>query len=211
MRSYLFRTDGRHLYQLYLKNNIGRAIICNIFEPYSFLRGYQMRPATASFKSELLTVLPKARRFALTLVRDSSDADDLVQTAVEKALKNSTDFEKGTNMGAWLNKIIRNTFYDVQKSHAVSKTDVVGDDNSILENSTSTENPAMNQIEVEEVQEFLFSLPDTERSVVMLWAEGYSYDEIAQELSLSRGNAGVILCRARKLINDHFGGHGIAV
>ena len=49
----------------------------------------------------------------------------------------------------------------------------------------------MNQIEVEEVQEFLFSLPDNERSVVMLWAEGYSYEEIARELSLSRGNAGV--------------------
>ena len=169
-----------------------------------------MRPVTASFKSELLKVLPKARRFALTLVRDPSDADDLVQTAVEKALKNSEDFKKGTNMGAWLNTIIRNTFYDVQKSHAVAKTDVVGDDNSILENDTSVENPAMNQIEVEEVQEFLFSLPDTDRSVVMLWAEGYSYDEIAHELGVSRGNAGVILCRARKLINDRFGNHEVA-
>ena len=43
----------------------------------------------------------------------------------------------------------------------------------------------------------------------MLWAEGYSYEEIAQELSLSRGNAGVILCRARKLINDHFAVMGL--
>ena len=170
-----------------------------------------MRPVTAFFKSELLKALPKARRFALTLVRDPSDADDLVQTAIEKALNNSANFEQGTNMGAWLNTIIRNTFYDVQKSHAVSKTDAIGDDNFILENSITAENPAMNQIEVEEVQEFLFSLPDNERSVVMLWAEGYSYEEIAQELSLSRGNAGVILCRARKLINDHFGSHGIAV
>ena len=94
-----------------------------------------MRPVTAFFKSELLKALPKARRFALTLVRDPSDADDLVQTAIEKALNNSANFEQGTNMGAWLNTIIRNTFYDVQKSHAVSKTDAIGDDNFILENS----------------------------------------------------------------------------
>ena len=169
-----------------------------------------MKPVTAAFKSELLQCLPKSRRFALTLVRDPSDADDLVQSAVEKALTNGSKFEKGTNMGAWLNTIIRNTFYDIQKSHAVSKTDVVGDDDFILENRAITESPAMNQIEVEEVQEFLFSLPDTERSVVMLWAEGYSYDEIAQELDVSRGNAGVILCRARKLINDRFGNHEVA-
>ena len=93
-----------------------------------------MKPVTAEFKSELLQCLPKARRFALTLVRDPSDADDLVQSALEKALTNGSKFEKGTNMGAWLNMIIRNTFYDIQKSHAVSKTDVVGDDDFILEN-----------------------------------------------------------------------------
>ena len=169
-----------------------------------------MKPVTAEFKSELLQCLPKARRFALTLARDPSDADDLVQAAVEKALTNGSNFEKGTNMGAWLNTIIRNTFDDIQKSHAVSRTDVVGDDDFILQNRATLESPAMNQIEVEEVQEFLYSLPDTERSVVMLWAEGYSYDEIAQELDVSRGNAGVILCRARKLINDRFSDHGVA-
>ena len=42
-----------------------------------------MKPVTAEFKSELLQCLPKARRFALTLVRDPSDADDLVQSALE--------------------------------------------------------------------------------------------------------------------------------
>lgn len=162
-----------------------------------------MKPVTTRFKSELLEALPRARRFALTLVRDPSDADDLVQTAVEKALMNSAGFDLGTNMSAWLNTIIRNAFYDSQKSHAVSKTDSVGDDQYILE-SHSGESPAMKQIEVEEVQDFLFSLPEIERSVVMLWAEGYRYDEIASELAISRGNAGVILCRARKLINDRF-------
>lgn len=167
-----------------------------------------MKPVTVRFKSELLEALPRVRRFALTLVKDPSDADDLVQAAVEKALMNSSSFELGSNMSAWLNTIIRNSFYDNQKSHAVSKTTVVGDDQFILE-SHGGESPAMKQIEVEEVQDFLFTLPDIDRSVVMLWAEGYKYDEIGSELAISRGNAAVILCRARKVIHDHFGSYEV--
>ena len=46
---------------------------------------------------------------------------------------------------------------------------------------------------------------DGERSVVLLWAEGYSYEEIAHDLGISRSNAGVVLCRARKRLFDRFG------
>ena len=159
------------------------------------------------FKSELISALPRARNFARTLVRDPADADDLVQEALEKALRHSDSFETGTNINAWLNKIIRNLFLDDQKSHRVSRTTLVGDDEmGVMETNFSTKSGGDLQVEVSEVQDFVFTLPDAERSVVMLWAEGFSYEEIAEELGITRSNAGVILCRARKSLNAHFFG-----
>lgn len=163
--------------------------------------------ASENFKKELLASLPGARRYALTLVRNAVDADDLVQEAIERALAKSGAYESGTNFKAWLNKIIKNVFLDEQKSHRVARTSLMGDDESgVMDINMATASTGEVEIEISEVQEFLFTLPDTERTVVMLWAEGYSYEEIASELSITRSNTGVLLCRARKLINDRFGG-----
>ena len=160
---------------------------------------------TDSFKNELISALPKARKYARTLVRDTADADDLVQDAIERALKKSDSFEIGTNIHAWLNRIIKNVFLDEQKSHRVSKTTLVGDDEAeVMENNFSAGSSGDLEIEVTEVQDFLYTMPENERSVVMLWAEGYSYEEIASELEITRSQAGVILCRARKALHDQF-------
>lgn len=160
-----------------------------------------------AFKYALAQALPRARNYARTLVREAADADDLVQEALEKALRNSGSFERGTNINAWLNKIIRNLFLDDRKSHRVSRTTLVGDDETgVMETNFSTKSNGDLEVEVSEVQDFVFTLPDTERSVVMLWAEGFSYEEIADELGITRSNAGVILCRARKSLSAHFFG-----
>ena len=162
---------------------------------------------TDSFKNELISALPKARKYARTLVRDTADADDLVQDAIERALKKSDSFEIGTNIHAWLNRIIKNVFLDEQKSHRVSKTTLVGDDEAgVMENNFSAGSSGDLEIEVTEVQDFLYTMPESERSVVMLWAEGYSYEEIASELDITRSHAGVILCRARKALHEQFRG-----
>ena len=158
------------------------------------------------FKAELVAALPSARRFALTLVRNGSDADDLVQSAIEKALRSSASFERGSNFIAWFNTIIRNIFLDDRKSHRVSRTTLVGDDEGGLMDTKTAISSTESLAEVSEVQDFLFTLPDTERSVVMLWAEGFSYEEISEQLGITRSNAGVILCRARKTLNTQFTG-----
>ena len=83
------------------------------------------------------------------------------------------------------------------KRHEETKTQAVGEDTFKLEQETKS--AAEGVIRTEEVHEFMFSsMPETERSVVLLWAEGYSYEEIASDLGISRSNAGVVLCRARK-------------
>ena len=177
--------------------------LCNIFGNGSLI-GNGMTPASAIFKEQLLAALPKARTYARTLTKNEAEVEDLVQTAIEKALNNSASYEQGTHFGAWLNRIIKNTFLDIKKSHSVSKTEAVGDDQGRLEVPEGLESAAMDQIEITEIQDFLFSLPETERSVVMLWSEGYSYAEISEELGITRGNAGVILCRVRKALSVRF-------
>ena len=158
-----------------------------------------------AFKKALVDALPRARNYARTLARSEADADDLVQEAIERALKNSASFEIGTNINAWLNRIIKNVFLDEQKSHRVSKTTLVGDDEAgVMETNFSAGSSGDLEIEVTEVQDFLYTMPDIERSVVMLWAEGYSYEEIASELDITRSHAGVILCRARKALHEQF-------
>ena len=91
-----------------------------------------------TFKKALVDALPRARNYARTLARSEADADDLVHEAIERALKRSASFEIGTNINAWLNRIIKNVFLDEQKSHRVSKTTLMGDDEAgVMENNFS--------------------------------------------------------------------------
>ena len=64
-----------------------------------------------AFKSELLKTLPSLRAFAISLVRSSDKADDLVQDTIVKAWSKQDSFQMGTNIKAWLFTILRNEFY----------------------------------------------------------------------------------------------------
>src|SRR5687768_7518250 len=64
------------------------------------------------FERELLTLLPRLRRFARSLARDAADADDLCQVAVERALKARDQWQPGTRLDSWMLKIMRNCWID---------------------------------------------------------------------------------------------------
>ena len=132
--------------------------------------------------------------FARTLTRNPADAEDLVQEALTKAMCNWEAFELGSNLQAWLNRIVKNLFLDKMKSHAEIKTESVGDDTSRLDKTTNSGPEAT--LVAEQVHDFMFlHMPEKERSIVLLWAEGFSYEEIAQSMGITRSNAGVLLCR----------------
>ncbi len=62
-------------------------------------------------REEMLDHLPALRAFAMSLTRNLSAADDLVQDTIVKAWSNLDKFRWGTNLRAWLFTILRNTFY----------------------------------------------------------------------------------------------------
>src|SRR3546814_3188464 len=66
-----------------------------------------METPVQAFERELLTLLPRLRRFARSLARDAADADDLCQVALERALKAKDQWQAGTRLDAWMYRITR--------------------------------------------------------------------------------------------------------
>jgi RNA polymerase sigma-70 factor (ECF subfamily) len=69
-----------------------------------------------AFERNLLALLPRLRRFARSLARDAADSDDLLQVALERALKAKDQWQTGTNMDAWMMRIVRNCWIDEVRS-----------------------------------------------------------------------------------------------
>ena len=64
-----------------------------------------------SLGDEMLAFMPHLRAFAISLLHNADDADDLVQETILRAWRNLHRFERGTNLQAWLFTILRNLFY----------------------------------------------------------------------------------------------------
>ena len=80
----------------------------------------------AATRNELIGLVPELRAFAISLSRNPSTADDLVQETVLKAWSKLDSFEPGTNMRAWLFTILRNTFYSNARKGKREVADVDG-------------------------------------------------------------------------------------
>src|SRR6476659_5567009 len=75
-------------------------------------------PHSGTFENELVAQLPRLRRFAHALSRNSADADDLAQATVERALRSKAQWQPGTRLDAWLYRIMRNHWIDTVRARA---------------------------------------------------------------------------------------------
>ena len=82
------------------------------------------RPADP--REELVNYLAPLRAFAISLTRNTANADDLVQDTIVKAWTNFDKFADGTNLRAWLFTILRNTFYSSLRKHRLEVADPDG-------------------------------------------------------------------------------------
>jgi RNA polymerase sigma-70 factor, ECF subfamily len=157
------------------------------------------------FKVELISAVKTARVYALSLTRNKDSADDLVQSALLKALENFEKFQLGTNLGAWLNTIVKNTFFDDKKSYRVSRTDQMEEESKYDKGDSGSSQ--LNDMQIAQINDYLNeNLEDRDRSVFLMWVEGLKTEEIASALNLTRSNVGVIVCRVRKEIHERFAG-----
>lgn len=150
------------------------------------------------FQRELVTLVPRLRRFALSLTNSQADADDLVQSACERALQNKASFRPGTRMDSWLYRIIQNLWLDNRRRLKTRKEEVDPMDAN-LSDSGKGASEATSRLMLDKVQEAMGDLPDDQRVVLsMIAIEGQSYKDVAEALNIPVGTVMSRLSRARQ-------------
>ena len=158
--------------------------------------------AEAKFRADLLTVTPNLRAFAVSLVGDQDRADDLVQDTILRALQKQDGFEPGTKLQAWLFTIMRNQFYSTYRKHKREVEDVDGLYAAKL--STLPDQPG--RVEFAELRCALARLSDEQREAVLLiGAEGLSYEEVAVICGVAVGTIKSRVNRARRRLAELLG------
>ena len=150
--------------------------------------------AAAALQREVLEFLPALRAFARSLTRDRTEADDLVQETLLKALSNIDKFDPGTNLRAWLFTILRNTYYtEIRKRRRES------DGLSVLAQQDSNMGPGQEwSVTLSSLKEALTHLPDDQReALVLVGAAGLSYEEAAEVCGCALGTIKSRVNRAR--------------
>src|SRR6266446_3219749 len=168
--------------------------------------------AEDAFETEALSYIDALYRTALRMTRSEADAEDLVQETYIKALRFREQFTPGTNLKAWLFRILTNTFINTYRRRQTQPEFTELDDvdefslykrMSDLRTSSSAGNPEtefLYGLVDSEVKDALTELPEKFRSVVLLDVEGFSYKEIAEMLDIPIGTVMSRLHRGRKFL-----------
>jgi RNA polymerase sigma-70 factor (ECF subfamily) len=150
-----------------------------------------------TFHHDLIALVPKLRRFALSLSGNRQDADDLVQAACEKALRNQAQFRPGTRMDSWMYRIVQTQWLD-ERRRARTRGVVVDPDGLDLGDGGKAASLPENRIMLARTAKAMDSLPEAQRVVLSLVAvEGLSYKEAAEVLEVPVGTVMSRLARAR--------------
>ena len=154
------------------------------------------------FRDDLIEAVPALRGFAFSLAGDPSRADDLVQETLVKAWANRQRFTPGTNMNAWLFTILRNHFYsDLRKT----KREVEDADGTHAATLTARPDQA-GVANLKRLEEWLDRIPAAQRiALLLVGAEGYTYEEAAEVLMCKVGTVKSRVSRARAYLSEVLG------
>lgn len=168
--------------------------------------------AADSFEPDALSFLDALYRTALRMTRSEADAEDLVQETYIRAFRFREQFTRGTNLKAWLFRILTNTFINQYRRKAARPSTTVLDDveESILYRHMRDVSPGSASPDPEaavvdstlssEVKEALEALPEKFRTTLLLDVEGFSYKEIAELVDIPIGTVMSRLHRGRKFM-----------
>lgn len=161
------------------------------------------------FEAEALPHMDVLYNFALRTTGNEDDARDLLQETYLKAYRFWDKYEKGTNIRAWLFRIMKNSYINRYRKETKEPDKVDYDDIENFYNTIRAESTDPNDLQRQlygnllgdEVTKALQSLPDDFRTVVILCdIEGLTYEEIAEFVECPIGTVRSRLHRGRKLL-----------
>jgi RNA polymerase sigma-70 factor (ECF subfamily) len=165
----------------------------------------------STFAAQAMQYAPQLYSAALRMTRNSADAEDLVQETYLKAYRSFRTYEEGSNLRAWMYRILTNTFINTYRAKQRRPTETDLDDVEDLYlyrrlgsmetalASRSAEDTMFELFTDDEVKAALEDLPENFRLPVLLAdVEGFSYKEIAEMLEIPIGTVMSRLHRGRK-------------
>jgi len=159
-------------------------------------------PWEAALRQEIVSFLPRLRRFARSLARDPGRADDLVQAACQRALERLDQVREGTRLDSWLYRIVYTRWIDkLRRGKARSANLVVLTNESVLVTSNAKANNDNDLAAALDIKKALETLPAEHHAAIMLVSvEGYSYEEAASLLDVPVGTVASRVARARTML-----------
>jgi len=164
-----------------------------------------------TFIDEAMEYMPQLYSAAMRMTHNAADAEDLVQETYLKAYRGFSNFEAGTNLRAWLFRILTNTYINSYRSKSRRPVETELDDVEdfylyrrmggleAARSSRSAEDELMDWFSDAEVKSAIEALPDSFRIPVILSdVEGFSYKEISEILDVPMGTVMSRLHRGRK-------------
>ncbi len=156
----------------------------------------------SDLRHEIVALIPRLRRFGLTLTGNSHDSDDLVQSAIERALKSLKSWERGTRLDSWMFRITQNLWIDQCRANQRRDTSASVDELHDL-SSEDGRKVTEDQLMVRKAEIAISKLPEEQRNIVALvLVDGLSYREASHILEIPMGTVMSRLARARKTLAD---------
>jgi RNA polymerase sigma-70 factor, ECF subfamily len=163
------------------------------------------------FDRDVLPLLPGLYGAALRMTRNPADAEDLLQETTLRAYRGFASFREGTNLKAWLYRILTNSFINIYRKKQREPKTVEGPDDidewflfdklGAKSVERSAEEDVLEKIPDADVKAALESIPENFRMAVLLAdVEGFSYKEIADITDVPIGTVMSRLHRGRKAL-----------
>jgi RNA polymerase sigma-70 factor (ECF subfamily) len=172
-----------------------------------------MTDSVALLRQTLPLVLPRLRRFARTLTGNVPDADDLAQTAIERALQRAAQFRAPppgatpeqieAGVRSWMFGIIKNAWIDNRRARKRERA-VVGGEDGMAEVGDDSHSAAEDRLSIAAA---MLSLPEEQRlAISLVLVEGLSYREAADIMEVPVGTLTSRLSRGRETLAELLGG-----
>jgi RNA polymerase sigma-70 factor (ECF subfamily) len=159
-------------------------------------------------RTDVVGLLGPLRRYARSLTRDETQAEDLVQDTLVRAYEGRSSFRPDGNLRGWLLSILHNTFIDDRRRQA-SEFRRLEQVAAFVDTAAPPEQES--RVRLQQVQAAFMSLPDEQRAALHLVAiENLSYQEAANALKIPVGTLMSRLGRARAALRGFEAGTGLA-